>query len=153
MLSEIHVVMVDVGYTLTGFIAVGFYFVGGGNQWRGPTGLQMVAPTVLLLGLYKLPESPRWLVMKDRGEEALAILKRLHSTGHAQSNEFAETEYQQIHGQVEFDRHHAATYWEIFTKPSYRKRAIFTIFLSWCIAGCGVLVINSEFSLYVCWAR
>ena len=83
--------------------------------------------------------------MKDRGEEALAILRRLHSTNKGQSEDFAETEYQQIRGQVEFDRAHSATYWEIFTKPSYRKRALYTICLEWCIASSGVLVINSVF--------
>jgi hypothetical protein len=31
--------------------------------------------------MYFLPESPRWLVAKDRHEEALRVLAKLHAGG------------------------------------------------------------------------
>jgi hypothetical protein len=41
------------------------------------------------------PESPRWLIAKDRDEEALAILQKYHSEGD-DGEEFVRLEYAQI---------------------------------------------------------
>jgi hypothetical protein len=138
-----------VGYASSSFIGVGFYFVSGNSQWRGTTGLQMLFPGLLLASIYWLPESPRYLIAKDRHEEALTILKSLHaSTGH-QSDHFAEMECYQIQKQIKFDNAHKMSYLQIFQHPTMRKRALITICLTWCMVGSGVLVINSEsLSLY-----
>jgi hypothetical protein len=148
ILGNIIAVNVGVGYVSASFIGVGFYFVSGDSQWRGTTGLQMLFPGLLLAGIYWLPESPRYLISKDRHEEALAILKSLHaSTGH-QSDHFAEMECYQIQKQIKFDNEHKMSYLQIFRHPTMRKRALITICLTWCMVGSGVLVINSElFSL------
>ncbi|PQE22026.1 quinate permease protein [Rutstroemia sp. NJR-2017a BBW] len=46
-------------------------------KWRIPFALQMIPGVLLLLGLLFQNESPRWLVEKDRHEEALAALSRV----------------------------------------------------------------------------
>ncbi|KAL1311500.1 hypothetical protein AAFC00_001623 [Neodothiora populina] len=46
--------------------------------WRVPTILQCLFLFPMLLILYIIPETPRWLVAHDRGEEALDVLRRLH---------------------------------------------------------------------------
>ena len=43
-------------------------------SWRVPVAVQAVMPLIQLLGIFLLPESPRWLCSKDRGEEAMQIL-------------------------------------------------------------------------------
>lgn len=87
-------------------IVVGFfvvflvtYFIGGGNTtnltaeesaaiqayntsygWRIMFWSELV-PCFLFLGLlFTVPRSPRWLVMKGKTEEALAVLQRIHGT-------------------------------------------------------------------------
>ncbi|KAK3048887.1 hypothetical protein LTR09_009782 [Extremus antarcticus] len=45
------------------------------KQWQIPVGLQLVPPVVIVLGLIPCHESVRWLVKKDRIEEAWASLK------------------------------------------------------------------------------
>ena len=134
---------IGLGYVSSSFIGVGFYFVSGNSQWRGTTGLQMLFPGLLLAAIYWLPESPRYLIAKDRHEEALTILKSLHAST-VQSDHFAEMEYYQIRKQIEFDTAHKMSYLEIFKHPTMRKRALITICLTWCMVGSGVLVINSE---------
>jgi hypothetical protein len=134
-----------VGYVVAAFSGIGFYFVEGASQWRGTTGLQMLFPALLLGAMYWLPESPRYLVAKDRHAEALAILKSLHnSTVHA--DHFAEMEFYQIRKQIEWDMGHKMSYLEIFKHSTMRKRALITICLTWCMLGSGVLVINSKFT-------
>lgn len=103
----------------------------------------MFFPALLLSAIYWLPESPRYLISKERHEEALAILKNLHA-GTDQSDHFAELECYQIQKQLKFDMAHRMSYLEIFKHPTMRKRALITICLTWCMVGSGVLVINSE---------
>jgi SP family sugar:H+ symporter-like MFS transporter len=45
-----------------------------------PIGLQLVAPSIMMLGSPSLPESPRWLVWKGRTEEAKAAAQKLFFT-------------------------------------------------------------------------
>lgn len=49
----------------------------GDSSWRIPLGLFFIIPTVLALGVYYLPESPRWLLMKNRPEDAMKSLRLL----------------------------------------------------------------------------
>lgn len=46
-------------------------------SWRVPVALQGMMPFIQLLGIYTLPESPRWLCSKDRGAEARRILVKV----------------------------------------------------------------------------
>jgi hypothetical protein len=55
----------------------GLYFSGGPLQWRFPLAFQLIFPLVVGIVLPFLPESPRWLLLQDRHEEALAIIARL----------------------------------------------------------------------------
>ncbi|CAL4916326.1 unnamed protein product [Urochloa decumbens] len=44
--------------------------------WRAMLGLGALPSAALAVGVYAMPESPRWLVMQGRTEEALAVLRR-----------------------------------------------------------------------------
>lgn len=50
-------------------------------SWKAPCMLQAFFPLVQLIGLLVVPESPRWLVSKNRKDEALHILARYHANG------------------------------------------------------------------------
>jgi len=50
-----------------------------GRQWRFPLGFQLVFNIILYLTVPWLPESPRWLVGKDRHTEALQIIAALEA--------------------------------------------------------------------------
>jgi len=125
-----HGVILVLGYSLAAWVGVACYFSGSpGFQWRFPLCLQCVWPLALLILTPFLPESPRWLLMRDRNEEAWKITLRLHSGGDSVESGaavFANEEFYQMSTQVRADKVRAAeeTVWTLFTKPSYRKRMI-----------------------------
>ncbi|KAI5358275.1 putative major facilitator, sugar transporter, major facilitator superfamily [Septoria linicola] len=53
--------------------------------WRTPTLVQCGIPAVVMCFVLFFPETPRWLIMHDRREEAIAILAKYHGDGNPQS--------------------------------------------------------------------
>lgn len=45
--------------------------------WRIPVGMQAAMPVIQFALILCLPESPRWLLSKDRPDEALAVLVKV----------------------------------------------------------------------------
>jgi SP family xylose:H+ symportor-like MFS transporter len=78
---------------VTGFLVVYFvnYFIAlqgdsVWNQqhgWRWMFGSESLPALLLLLFLFFVPESPRWLTKQNRGDEALAILTRVNGAQYA----------------------------------------------------------------------
>lgn len=88
--------------------------------------------------LCRIPESPRWLVMKDRLDDARAVLERLHEP------EEAKIEMQQIQAQISIDKTLPNGWWTmLWAKKSYRRRSILGFGTTICIQFSGILVINS----------
>lgn len=143
-LVDIHAISLMVGYMIQGWVGFGFYFwkTGGSNTWRPPIALQCAFSIFFLISLYWLPESPRWLVMQDRVDEARAVLDRLHWDPKDDNNEYSRAELYQIQKQVAIDKTLDSSWIHMFRKPSYRKRAFFAMGTTGIIQCSGVLVIN-----------
>ncbi|KAF7551770.1 hypothetical protein G7Z17_g4806 [Cylindrodendrum hubeiense] len=59
------------GYTLESWIDLAFFeFKHGPVTWRPPIAIAILFSIVLICSIYTLPESPRWLVMKNQTEQA-----------------------------------------------------------------------------------
>jgi hypothetical protein len=79
----------------------------------------------MLVGSFWMPYSPRWLILKDRNEEALAVLNKMH--GEPGHEDFPLREYHQIRAQIELDRREHLGISSILSKKSYRKRLIIVV--------------------------
>ncbi|RVX70435.1 hypothetical protein B0A52_05934 [Exophiala mesophila] len=124
-LVGLHGVFILVGYSTASWVGVGFFFVdAGGAQFRPPLALQVVPPFLLACAILWMPESPRWLMERDRGEECLAILRKIHADSSDPNGEFAQREYAQISKQITYEKSLPSSWGSIFTIPSYRKRFI-----------------------------
>ncbi|EAW08924.1 putative MFS lactose permease [Aspergillus clavatus NRRL 1] len=53
----------------------------GTQSWRIPVWVQMVFAGLILLLCWTIPESPRWLISRDKHEEALRVLATYHGDG------------------------------------------------------------------------
>lgn len=58
---------------------------------------------IMIIGLYFIPESPRWLIYRDRNKEALEILAQLRSRGDINNVE-VQMEFTGIVQDVSFDK-------------------------------------------------
>jgi sugar porter (SP) family MFS transporter len=86
-LSSLFQLAITLGILIAYLVNAAFATVG---SWRWPVGLAFVPALILLVGMYFLPETPRWLVSKGREDEARRVLER------TRSDEEVEQELQEI---------------------------------------------------------
>jgi len=120
-----------------------FYAKSPVAQWRGALGIALIFPIIMLIVICFVPESPRWLLMKGRNDEAREVIMNLHRTKDDSDNEFARAEFYQMQKQTEFDLTLNPTWWEMFRRPSYRKRTLLAMGFAFIGQSTAVLVINN----------
>lgn len=138
------------GYTTAAYMGLAFsYYNNPTAQWRAPLAIAIVFPLVLLIALCFTPESPRYLLLKDKSDQALEILRKIHRTRADPDEEYIKEEFFQMRKQIEYDRTLDSSWRVLFTRPSYRKRLYMscgTIFLA---QSTGVLVAAAYVSFYL----
>lgn len=92
-----------------------------------PLCLCPISPLILVIGCYWLPESPRWLIWNGEMAKAWDIIKKIHHDPTDEQDSAAHAEYTQIDRQVAHDKQTPATYYNMFTVPSWRKRTLLAI--------------------------
>jgi len=91
--------------------------------WRIPA-LTQAAPSVVQLAfIWFIPESPRWLISKDRNDEALHILGKYHANGDI-NNATVQFEYAEIKETIrlEFMYQKNSSYLDFFKTKGNRYR-------------------------------
>ena len=97
--------------------------------WRIPSILQVTPSLLQILFIWFLPESPRWLVAKGRGEEAYVILAKYHAEGDLNS-EFVKLEYAEIEKTLQLEKEQAKSSWrQLVAAPGMRRRLLICSFL------------------------
>jgi hypothetical protein len=90
---------------------------------------QVVAPALLLVATPWIPESPRWLVVKDKMDAALKILIQLHKNPDDPDDSFARQEYQHMYHQLQLEATYDNSIMAIFKQSHTRKRFFTGFFL------------------------
>ncbi len=74
-LVNLFVVFIQLGIFISFIVSYGLSTTG---NWRLMIGLGIVPALLLMIAIYFLPESPRWLILKNQSEKARTILSRLY---------------------------------------------------------------------------
>ncbi|KAK3395352.1 hypothetical protein B0T20DRAFT_455256 [Sordaria brevicollis] len=71
-----------IGSIIASWVVYGCSYIDNNkNAWRIPIWCQMITSGIVCLGVFWLPESPRWLMAQDRYEEAAKVLATYHGEG------------------------------------------------------------------------
>ncbi|KAI8990957.1 general substrate transporter [Mycotypha africana] len=110
------------------FVTFGTSYVHTNWSWRGPWLLHLIVCFLFAGIIFTLPFSPRWLIDKERFEEAKAVLSELHQV--PTNNVVVLHEYDEIVSEIEFERSLGKrTYMELF-QGTNRKRTFLSFFIS-----------------------
>ncbi|KAK0190362.1 general substrate transporter [Armillaria mellea] len=106
-----------IGSIVAAGITLGTFNMDSNWGWRIPSLVQVVPSILQISFIFFIPDSPRWLISKGRGEEAYAILVKYHAEG--------DSEYAQIEKTLELERETAKTSWmELVSTSGMRKRLV-----------------------------
>ncbi|KAG8744124.1 hypothetical protein FRC11_013640 [Ceratobasidium sp. 423] len=102
MTSTVNLVIVT-ALTLAFFVnLIAANHLTGDVQWRVPFALPMIPAGLMQIGMLFQPESPRWLVSKDRDEEARSVLVKIRKL--PPTHPYIAEELQHIRTQLDAER-------------------------------------------------
>ncbi|KAH6967150.1 hypothetical protein EDB82DRAFT_562962 [Fusarium venenatum] len=114
------------GSIIAAWTTYGTYRINSEWSWRLPTALQALPAIINLIGLWFLPESPRWLVGQDRHEEARAILIKYHAGGD-ESSEFVAAEFEEIRAALQLELAGSRSWMELIQTKANRHRTFLVL--------------------------
>lgn len=91
-------------YMTASWLTLGCSFFNGGMQWRLPLALQLVPALALVFCLCFVPDSPRWLLLRDRVDEAQEALRRYLGKGLSRDDPVVLRELASIAGAINLER-------------------------------------------------
>ena len=84
-------------------------------NWRWMLGLEAIPAIIYYFGLFAVPRSPRWLMVQNKKEEALQVMKRVTADGDA------EAQIDQVEKSINDDKNKSKAQFSDIFKKSMRK--------------------------------
>lgn len=111
------------GIMISFWIDYGTNYIGGTGEgqseaaWRIPLALQLAPAIVLGAGVMFMPFSPRWLISRQREDEALSVLCSTRNL--PPDDELVRIEFLEIKSQVLFEKENSETKFPHFQDGSF----------------------------------
>ncbi|KAH8660467.1 lactose permease [Xylariales sp. PMI_506] len=112
------------GAIIAAAISLATTTIPGDWSWRLPSLLQICPSLLQLTTVYLLPESPRWLVSKDRHDEAYAILTKYHAEGD-ETSLLVKAEMAQIKAAIQIEAENSKESWLAMVQTKGMRRRVF----------------------------
>lgn len=128
-LVSAEVLFVGVGIVFAYWFDFGMSYAGGAIAWRLPIAFQMLFALGVIIIVFGIPESPRWLVNHGRKEEAQETLCAVYDTNHDDPYIIAEMEAIERAIAMEGSATGVQAFTSIFRKDEVRTR--YRILLAW----------------------
>lgn len=126
------------------WVDYGFFFLEGDVRWRFPIAFQSFFTILVMVGILFLPDSPRWLSMQGRIEDAREVTSRLIDK--PIDDEAVTQEIREIQDALEVQsRGGGFRYRELFTNgPSQNlRRTMLGMFAQFFQQMCGINLVSS----------
>lgn len=118
-----------IGQIVASAIALGTTSIPNDWAWRIPSLLQICPSLLQICFVFFLPESPRYLISRDRDDEASAILIKYHAEGDPDSL-LVKAEIAQIRETIKAEMEVSRQSWmDLIRPPGMRRRVYVTIFI------------------------
>ncbi|KAI6778541.1 Lactose permease-like protein [Emericellopsis cladophorae] len=129
-LTAVYNCLWNLGSLVVSIVGWGTASIGGNWSWRSITLIQAVPSAMQLVGIWWIPESPRYLVNKDKTEQALAVLAKHHGGGNDQ-DPLVQFQYREIKQTIQADRDNktSTSYLDFFRTKGNRWRLAIIISL------------------------
>ena len=120
-LISMYQLMITIGIVLaflsdTYFASYFKYQAVVGGHWRIMLGIIIIPAAIMFIGVFFLPESPRWLMLKGRGKKARQVLRRVRTT-----EEEVALELEEIEANLEEEQ----AGWKMFKSNKYFRKAVY----------------------------
>lgn len=126
-LTALQQLFLGIGGLTSSWIGYGCYVhLTGEVRFRLPLALQIAPAAVLGCFIYAFPESPRWLMQKDRHEDALQTLANLHAHGDI-ANPMVLSQIAEIREHMDAARSTGNPWKEMVATPANRRRLLIGI--------------------------
>ncbi|PKY08304.1 general substrate transporter [Aspergillus campestris IBT 28561] len=135
--------MIGVGFIVSTWVGYGSLHapVTSEFQWRFPLAFQAVPALLLAVGMFFLPETPRYMIETGHYDEAMKTLRRLHYDG--TNDDWIQTEYTEIRTTIDAENSVTKPGWLIMFKvPQWRTRLLHGVAVQVFTQMTGVNVIN-----------
>ena len=96
-----EVLCIGVGITAAYWIDFGMSYTQGSIAWRLPISLQLILAMSVVILLFGLPESPRWLCKRGREDEAIDVLCKVFDL--PPEDEYIQVEMRNIRHAIEIE--------------------------------------------------
>ncbi|KAI1827593.1 guanine deaminase [Xylaria intraflava] len=123
VLTSLFNVSYFVGQLLAAGITFGTNNISNNYAWRIPSWLQLLPSLIQMTFIFLVPESPRWLITKERHDEAFDILAKYHGEGNRES-EFVKAEFAQLQATIAIELGHAQKSWKDLVRTSGNRRRV-----------------------------
>ncbi|PVH93634.1 general substrate transporter [Periconia macrospinosa] len=115
-----------VGSIIAAWSTFGTFQINNSWSWRIPSALQCAPSVIQLVSSIWIPESPRWLIYKDRRDEATKVLADYHAGGDVTSP-LVMYEIAEITAALSAEKEQSSTKFSVFLKTPGNRHRLFIL--------------------------